>query len=479
MLLKGKGVSGGTAFGRAAVLCDEKEKLKKATAEFAEKTKRIIKGINNKKEAEIFECHIMLLSDPVFLTEVNEKIDAGKTALQAAKEALDGLYGRFYYSENATLKSRAADMTDIKARLLEILKETDFSGTVVVVKEITPSLIIKLKKSGAAAVVSENGSVLSHSALLARSMELPAVFAVENATKSVSEGEMLFVDGCSGTVSTSPAEIKNAPALPLRIIKERSGVKVLGNISSADEAKLVAEYGGDGIGLFRTEFLFCENEPSEEEQLNVYSFAAKAMQGKETVIRTADFGGDKSFSCQKTDLRGIRFSLKKIPLFKSQLRAILRSAVYGSVKILLPFVSTTEEVEQTKALINACIAELEDGGLEYKKAPLGVMIETPSAALISDLLAKEAEFFSIGTNDLAASVMAADRFGENSPELCSVFQPAVLKAVEMTLKNANGIPVTVCGEAAADERFIDFLKERGVDALSVSPPLIPKTKGRL
>ena len=158
MLLKGKGVSGGTAFGRA-VLCDEKKKLKKATAEFAEKTNRIIKGINNKKAAEVFECHIMLLSDPIFLTEVNEKIDAGRTAFQAAKEALDGLYGRFYYSENATLKSRAADITDIKTRLLEILKETDYSGSVVVVKEITPSLVIKLKKSGAAAVVSENGSV--------------------------------------------------------------------------------------------------------------------------------------------------------------------------------------------------------------------------------------------------------------------------------------------------------------------------------
>ncbi|MBR6393172.1 MAG: phosphoenolpyruvate--protein phosphotransferase, partial [Eubacterium sp.] len=225
-------------------------------------------------------------------------------------------------------------------------------------------------------------------------------------------------------------------------------------------------------------FLFFENAPSEEEQLSVYSVAAKAMSGRETVIRTADFGGDKTLCCRKTDSRGIRFSLENIPLFKSQLRAILRSAVFGSVKILLPFVSTADEVKQTKALINSCVSELEGEGLEYKNAPLGVMIETPSAALISDLLAKEADFFSIGTNDLAASVMAADRFGDKASELCSVFQPAVLKAVEMTLKNANGIPVTVCGEAATDERFIDFLKERGVDRLSVSSPMIPKIKER-
>ncbi|MBR6392081.1 MAG: hypothetical protein IKS12_02245, partial [Eubacterium sp.] len=246
MLLKGEGVSKGTAFGRATVLCDEKEKLKKAINSFAEKTNSLIKGINEKREAEIFECHIMLLFDPVFLFEVNEKIDAGRTAFQAAQEVLNELYGRFYYSDDTVLKSRAADITDIKARLLEILKETDYTGSVAVVKEITPSLVIKLKKSGAAAVVSENGSVLSHSALLARSMELPAVFSVKKATQRITEGEMLFVDGCSGTVSTSQEKTKKAPVLPSHKNKVRSGVKVLGNIFSADGAEQVIKYGGDG-----------------------------------------------------------------------------------------------------------------------------------------------------------------------------------------------------------------------------------------
>ena len=272
------------------------------------------------------------------------------------------------------------------------------------------------------------------------------------------------------------------------VTKSGAVKKVYGNIGKAEDAQNVIQNGGEGIGLFRTEFLFMDraHEPTEQEQFEAYSTVAKAMDGKEVIIRTLDIGGDKAIdylSIEKEDNpflghRAIRYCLDNPQLFKTQLRAILRAAQFGDIKIMLPLVTTVDEVRRAKAVIAECADELKNEGLRYRLAPVGVMIETPSAALISDLLAKEVEFFSIGTNDLTGYTMAVDRGNAAVSNLYDVTQPSVLRAIEMTVKNAKaaGIQVGMCGEAAADERLIPKLVEWGLDEFSVTPSSILQTR---
>ena len=313
-------------------------------------------------------------------------------------------------------------------------------------------------------------------------------------------------NGFKGKVFTKPgdAEIAEYTGKQKAYLEEKEGLKVYfnkptitksgakkkvyGNIGKAEDAQNVIQNGGEGIGLFRTEFLFMDRdrEPTEEEQFEAYSTVAKAMDGKEVIIRTLDIGGDKAIDYLKIDkeenpflgFRAIRYCLKNTELYKKQLRALLRAAYFGDIKIMLPLVTSLDEVKAAKALIDECAAELESEGLSFRMAPLGIMIETPSAALISDLLAKEVDFFSIGTNDLTGYTMAVDRGNANVSHLYDAFQPAVLRAIEMTIKNAKkaGIMVGMCGEAAADERLIPKLVEWGLDEFSVTPSSILQTR---
>ncbi|MBQ2500497.1 MAG: phosphoenolpyruvate--protein phosphotransferase, partial [Clostridia bacterium] len=356
------------------------------------------------------------------------------------------------------------------------------------------------------AIVTEVGGVTSHSAILARAMGIPAALSVLNATSTISDGDSLIVDGFKGKVYTSPSddEVAEFSAKQKAYLEDKEGLKVYfgkpsvtksgvvkkvyGNIGKAEDAQNVIQNGGEGIGLFRTEFLFMDRdrEPTEEEQFEAYSTVAKAMDGKEVIIRTLDIGGDKAIDYLKIErednpflgFRAVRYCLKNKDLYKKQLRALLRAAYFGDVKIMIPLVTSLDEVQGVKDLIEECVAELEAEGTPYKRAPLGVMIETPSAAIISDLLAKEVEFFSIGTNDLTGYTMAVDRGNANVSHLYDTFQPAVLRAIEMTIKNAKaaGIMVGMCGEAAADENLIPKLVEWGLDEFSVTPSLILATR---
>ena len=260
------------------------------------------------------------------------------------------------------------------------------------------------------------------------------------------------------------------------------------NRKKAQEAKNVLLNGGEGIGLFRTEFLFMNRfcEPDEQEQLEEYSTAARIMGEKEVIIRTLDIGGDKNISYLHTEKednpflghRAIRYCLDNKPLFKTQIRAILRAAAFGNIKILLPFVISVNEIKKAKEIFEECAKELESEGLKYRRVPIGAMIETPSAAIISDLLAKQADFFFIGTNDLSACIMAADRANSKVAQLCDIFNPSVLRAIEMAIKNAKkeGITVGLCGEAAENTELIPKLIEWGLDEFSVTPSSILKTR---
>ncbi len=530
-MLKGIGASQGYGIGKAVVISDakldynhikfttaenEKDRLQKAVDKFIKETRQLAEEVKKSagdKEAEILEGHIVMLSDPFMLSQMQDNIDAGSVAEKAVDTVCSMFIDMFSGVDDELTQQRASDVKDIKDSLLSILlgvNTVDISkvakGSVLIAKDFTPSMTGQINKDNVSAILTEVGGITSHSAILARAMGIPAVLSIDNVCSVVKNGDTVAVDGFKGKVIVSPSEdeIKEFEAKQSEYLKEKeslklyfgkptvtkSGIKkaVYGNIGKAEDVQNVLQNSGEGIGLFRTEFLFMDRttEPSEEEQFEAYSTVAKAMDGKEVIIRTLDVGGDKDIpylNIEKEENpflghRAIRYCLDNRELFKKQLRALLRAAVYGDIKIMLPLVTCIEEVRAAKNIIEECETELKSEGKEYRKAPLGVMIETPSAVFISDLLAKEVSFFSIGTNDLTGYTMAVDRGNANVKNLYDVFQPSVLRAIETTIKNAKaaGIQVGMCGEAAADSKLIPLLIEWGLDEFSVSPGSILQTR---
>ena len=530
-MLQGIGASRGFGIGKAVLIEDinldysavkytdaesEKARLAKAVEDFVAETKAMAAALKTSagaKEAEILEGHITMLGDPMLLSQMQEKIEGGSVAEAAADNVLQMFYEMFAGIEDEMMRQRASDVKDIKDSLLRILlglKSVDIAavpkGSILVAKDFTPSMTSQIKKENVAAIITEIGGVTSHSAILARAMGIPAVLSVRDCTAIIDDGDLLIADGFKGEVLTEPtgdqireytekqqAYLKEKESLNIYFNKPtvtKSGVvkKVYGNIGKAEDAQNVLQNGGEGIGLFRTEFLFMDRDhaPTEEEQLEAYATVAKAMDEKEVIIRTLDIGGDKDIpylQIEKEDNpflghRAIRYCLDNQALFKTQIRALLRAAFFGDIKIMLPLVTCLEEVRAAKALVEQCAAELESEGLRFKRVPVGVMIETPSAALISDLLAKEVDFFSIGTNDLTGYTMAVDRGNAKVAALYDTFQPAVLRAIEMVIKNAKraGIMVGMCGEAAANTDLIPKLIEWGLDEFSVTPSSILQTR---
>lgn len=530
-MLKGIGASNGYGIGKAVIIEDanldyssvryagaeaEKSRLQNAVDSFIKETVEMIEALKSsagEKEAEILEGHLTMLNDPFMLSGINEQIDAGLVAEAAADAVFKMFYDMFTGMEDEMMRQRASDVKDIRDSILELLlgvKKIDISkvekGSVLIAKDFTPSMTSQIKKENVAAIVTEVGGVTSHSAILARAMGIPAALSVPDALNSIINGDTLIVDGFRGEVFTNPdtKKINEYEQKQKEYIKEKeslnvyfnkptvtkSGIKkyVYGNIGKAADAETVLQNGGEGIGLFRTEFLFMDrtSAPTEQEQFEAYSTVAKIMGGKEVIIRTLDIGGDKAIdylSIEKEENpflghRAIRYCLDNKPLFKTQLRALLRAAAYGNIKIMLPLVTEIEEIRAAKALITECEAELKSEGIEYKSVPVGIMVETPSAAIISDLLAREAAFFSIGTNDLTGYTMAVDRGNAKVSHLYDAFKPSVLRAIEMTIKNAKaaGIPVGMCGEAAANTKLIPMLLEWGLDEFSVTPSSILQTR---
>ena len=530
-MLKGIGASAGYGMGKAVIIEDvnldysavryqsaesEKARLQAAVDAFIEETKEMAEALKSsagEKEAEILEGHLTMLNDPFMLSGMNDLIDSGSVAEAAADSVLQSFFDMFSGIEDEMMRQRASDIKDIKDSLLSILlgvKKVNIGavekGSVLIAKDFTPSMTSQIKRENVAAIVTEVGGVTSHSAILARAMGIPAALSVPDATTKILNGDNLIVDGFKGDVFINPekAKLSEYEAKQKEYIKEKeslnvyfnkptitkSGEKkyVYGNIGKAADAESVLQNGGEGIGLFRTEFLFMDRDsaPTEGEQFEAYSTVAKIMGEREVIIRTLDIGGDKAIdylSIEKEENpflghRAIRYCLDNKPLFKTQLRALLRAAAYGNIKIMLPLVTEIEEVRAAKEIIAECEAELKAEGKEYKSAPLGIMIETPSAAIISDMLAREVEFFSIGTNDLTGYTMAVDRGNAKVAHLYDAFKPSVLRAIEMTIKNAKaaGIMVGMCGEAAANPELIPKLIEWGLDEFSVTPSSILQTR---
>lgn len=530
-MLKGIAASQGYGIGKALIItdiCADYSKLKytdsdteigrfnNAVNSFVEETKKLaetVKAQAGSKEAEILNGHIMMLNDPFMISQMKESIRNGIVAEQAVENICNMFIDMFSSVDDELTNQRASDVKDIRNSLLKILTgkaNIDIasvpSGSVLIAKDFTPSMTSQLNRDNVSAIITEVGGITSHSAILARAMGIPAVLSVSDATKKIHNGETVVTDGFKGKIIINPTEaqlneykqkqadyLEQKESLKAYINRETvtlNGIRktVYANIGTPEDVHNVLQNGGEGIGLFRTEFLFMDRscEPTEDEQFEAYSTVARMMDGREVIIRTLDIGGDKNIpylNIEKEENpflghRAIRFCLDNRELFKRQIRAVLRTAVYGNIKIMLPLITCVEEIINAKKIINECENELKKENIQYKSVCVGAMIETPAAVLISDLLADEADFFSIGTNDLTGYTMAVDRGNAKVSKLYNCMQPSVLRAIEMTIKNAKkaGIPVGMCGEAAADINLIPKLIEWGLDEFSVTPSSILQTK---
>lgn len=505
----------GVAFSTAEKEC---ARLDSAVAEYTAQTKDLIEALKKEageKNAQILEGHLVMLADPFMIGQMKENINTASVPAEKAVDEVCSMFcAMFSAAEDELTRQRGTDVNDIKNSLLKILlgiEEVDISrvpaGSVLITSDFTPSMTSKINPQNVEAIIGEVGGVTSHSAIIARAMGIPCVLGVANADHIFAPGEELIVDALKGVVIASPSagDVQKYTALKEQEQQERlllkeyinkptvtkSGVKkaVYANIAKAQDVHSAVVNGAEGIGLFRTEFLYMDREdaPSEEEQFEAYSAVAKAMGGREVIIRTLDVGGDKHIPYLQIEkeenpfmgLRAIRYCLKDTALFKTQLKALLRAACFGNIKIMLPLVCTVEEVQSAKALLLECMQELDAQGTEYKKdIKLGIMMETPAAVFVADELAAESDFFSIGTNDLTGYTMAADRGNREVSYLYDSNNPAVLKAIQRIIESAKkaGIPVGMCGEAAADRNMIPKLIEWGLDEFSVSSSAILKTR---
>ena len=411
----------------------------------------------------------------MFKNAVLDKINQGENAETAVKTVIDGISSKLLLSENSVMRERVSDINDIKSALINHLcgsaKPSVESKCVVVTKEVLPSFIPEFAEKRVAAVVAEKGGFMSHSAILLRAAKIPAVFGVKGINQ-IKNGDNIFVNSYKGEIDINSENTVTENIIPTPELPE--SVRLLANIGSSAEVKNALSCGAQGIGLFRSEFLFLNraSPPGEDEQLYEYLVTAKEAGEKETVIRTLDLGGDKTVPYLNCNKRGVRLCLDNIPLFKTQIRAILRAAVFGNIKIMLPFVTKTEEVETVKGIIETCCTELKEENRDFRRVPLGVMVETPSAVIISDLLSEICDFLSVGTNDLAATIMAEPREEQSG---YNVYK-SVLRAVKITAENAkkNGVPVTLCGDAAADISLIQKFISCGINSFSLPPGLIKK-----
>ena len=495
----------------------EKQRYEAALEKFVAQTNAQIERMKvsvGEEAALIMGAHIEFAEDEGIHDTVNSSIDAGMCAEQAVSEAYNTYYTMFSQMDDELFRERATDVADVKTGLLADLlgKEVvDLStlpeNSIIVVKELTPSMTADIDKENVAGIVTETGGRTSHSAIIARALEIPAVLSVEDATEHIKTGDMVIVDGSAGDVLVQPSkedlEAYRAKAKAYaddkaaletyrgkKTITADGETKLLvANIGNPDDANAAAEHDAEGIGLFRSEFLFMDAKelPSEDEQFAAYQKVALRMKGRPIIIRTLDVGGDKEIpymNLQKEDnpfmgFRAIRYCLNNPDQYKVQLTALLRASAFGDIKIMLPLVTALDEVRKARSLVEECKKELDERGVSYDPdIEVGTMIETPAASLIADNLAEVCDFFSIGTNDLIGYTMCADRGNDRVAYLYEVYQPAVLRSLKRIISEGNkrGIMVGMCGEAAADPLLIPVLISFGLGEFSVSAPSILRTR---
>lgn len=529
-MLKGVNASEGIGIGKVMLIEEvsldyEKKQITDTQAEidryrkvfdaYCEKTEKQAENIKNtigEKEADIILGHLLMIKDPAMSSSIEGNISSGCCAEDAVAQVCDMFIGVFSMADDELTKQRASDVEDIKNGLITMLlgkEEVDIasapSGTVLVAKDLTPSMTSCIVKENIVGIVTEVGGKTSHSAILARAMEIPAVLSVPNVMETFENGQEIIVDGSHGEVIENPSDgeiaiyrektieyKKEKKELKKFIGKETvtaDGVKVelCCNIGKPDDADAVLSKDGEGVGLFRTEFLYMDSSsiPTEEEQFEAYKKTVLKLGDKPLIIRTLDVGGDKDIpylGLSKEDnpfmgFRAVRYCLHREDVYWPQLRALLRASAFGNIKIMIPLVTCIDEVREVKAMIENIKAELDSENIAYNKdIQVGVMVETPAASLIADLLAEEADFFSIGTNDLTGYTMAVDRGNADVAYLYSAFQPAVLRSIKKIIEDGKDIMVGMCGEAAADPLLIPLLLAFGLDEFSVSATSVLKTR---
>ncbi|WML29144.1 phosphoenolpyruvate--protein phosphotransferase [Neobacillus sp. OS1-32] len=534
--LKGIAASNGIAIAKAYLLVEpdlsfEKQTVDDGNAEVErfrtalEKSKEELKLIQSHAaeklgadKAAIFEAHLLVLSDPELTGPIEEKITGEKTNAEAAlKETADMFVSMFEQMDNDYMKERAADIRDVTKRVLSHLLGVQIPNpsmiseeVVVIANDLTPSDTAQLNRQFVKGFATDIGGRTSHSAIMARSLEIPAVVGTKTATAEIKNGDLVIVDGLKGEVHINPAadlveeygkiseqyELQKAEWAKLvnekTISADNHHVELVANIGSPNDLKAVIENGGEGVGLFRTEFLYMGRDqlPSEEEQFNAYKAVLEGLNGKPVVIRTLDIGGDKKLPYLSLPeelnpflgVRAIRLCLIEQDIFRTQLRALLRASNYGNLKIMFPMIATLDEFREAKKIFTEEKQKLlADGQQVSDQIELGIMVEIPSTAVLADQFAKEVDFFSIGTNDLIQYTMAADRMNQGVSYLYQPYSPSILRLVKMVIDaaHAEGKWAGMCGEMAGDETAIPLLLGLGLDEFSMSATSILRARSQI
>ena len=521
---QGKSVFGGVAIGRIHVFSKGQQQVKRIKVQDTEAEKKRyreavqtaiteLQGLYDKalKEvgeanAAIFEMHQMMLEDEDFTESVENIIDSQSVNAEYAVASTGDNFAQMFASmDDEYMRGRAADVKDISERLVSVLngasrQQMDADEPVIVMAvDLAPSETVQMDKDKVLSFVTTQGSVNSHTAILARTMSIPALIGVDMPLDAELEGKFAIVDGDNGTVYIDPSEDVLAQMQEKKeqseekkqllqqlkgketITKDGKKIKLYANIGNSKDLAMVLQNDAEGIGLFRSEFLYLEKEdyPTENEQFMVYKMVAETMAGKQVIIRTLDIGADKQcdyFNMDPEDnpalgYRAIRICLTRPEVFKTQLRALYRASAFGNISIMYPMITSVWEVKQIKKIVEEVKEELRSQNIEFGEVAQGIMIETPAAVMISRELAKEVDFFSIGTNDLTQYTLAIDRQNPKLDDFYDAHHPAVLEMIRMVAQNAHaeGIWTGICGELGADLELTEQFLQMGIDELSVSP----------
>ncbi len=528
-MLVGKGISEGIGLGKAVILKEnelkiekqkiedislEKQQIYDAIKEVEGEIEKLIQNIDG-TEKEIMQAYLMILQDPSLIQETIKIIEQEKcNSAYAVENGLNQIKKTFEEMDDPYMAARSRDIEDMKKRILaKLLKieEIDLSklpeNTILVAKELSTSDTAKMNLKNISGIITEIGGVNSHMAIIARTNEIPAVIGIKHIFENIKENDYIALNGTKGEIFLNPTQekieelTKNQENIKQEkqelekyknkkaITKDGHQVELLANIGGPQDIQIVIDNTAEGVGLLRSEFLYMDAKdfPSEEEQFEAYKKIAESLENKRLVIRTLDIGGDKDLKYMKLPkeenpflgYRAIRIYLDNVDLFKVQLRAILRASSYGNVAIMLPMISSIEELRKSKEIIEEVKQELKEKNIKFNEnIEVGIMVEIPSSAVMADEFAKECDFFSIGTNDLIQYTIAVERGNEKLANLYSHFNPAVIRLIKSAIDGAhkNGILCGMCGEAAGDVRFIPLLVGLGLDEFSMNANKILKVR---
>ena len=528
-MLVGKGISEGIGLGKAVILKEnglkiekqkiedisaEKQQIYDAVKEVESEIEKLIQNIDG-TEKEIMQAYLMILQDPSLIQETIKIIEQDKcNSAYAVENGLNQIIKTFEQMDDPYMAARSRDIEDMKKRILaKLLKieEIDLSklpeNTILIAKELSTSDTAKMNLKNISGIITEIGGVNSHMAIIARTNEIPAIIGIKHIFENIKENDFIALNGATGEIFLNPTQekikelTKNQENIKQEkqelekyknkkaITKDGHQVELLANIGGPQDIQIVIDNTAEGVGLLRSEFLYMDAKdfPSEEEQFEAYKKIAESLENKRLVIRTLDIGGDKDLKYMKLPkeenpflgYRAIRIYLDNVDLFKVQLRAILRASSYGNVAIMLPMISSIEELRKSKEIIEEVKQELKEKNIKFNEnIEVGIMIEIPSSAVMADEFAKECDFFSIGTNDLIQYTIAVERGNEKLANLYSHFNPAVIRLIKSAIDGAhkNGILCGMCGEAAGDVKFIPLLVGLGLDEFSMNANKILKAR---